>query len=273
MLPLVRLGNTDLHISRIGLGTVKLGRNQNVKYPNHFELPSDKSARALLNIARDLNINLLDTAAAYGTSEARLGELLKGERKHWLISTKAGETFDGDESHFDFGATALRKSLDNSLRQLRTDYVDILLIHSDGNDTDLIHKDQVLHTLAQFKREGWIRAFGMSTKTTEGGLLCAKEADLIMTTYDPELTQDRDMLDECAVQHCGVLLKKIFDSGRLLHKPESEEPLDPKASRRQIDTHMQLIFQHKAVNSAIIGTLNPQHLRDNLACAVNALLS
>ena len=265
MLPQRQLGNTDLLISRLGLGTVKLGRNRNVKYPQSFELPSDDEARKLLNLARDLGINLLDTAASYGASEERLGKLLQGERNEWVIASKAGETYDGHDSHFDFSPTALRKSLDNSLRQLRTDYLDILLIHSDGNDTDLIHRDQVLHTLAQFKREGWIRAFGMSTKTVEGGLLCAQHADLIMTTYDAEQEGDRQLLDECAKKNVGVLLKKIFNSGNLLDQAQT------KSRIATIEQQMQVIFGHKATNSAIIGTLNCQHLRDNVSCALNVL--
>lgn len=269
MLPQSRLGNTDLHISRLGLGTVKLGRNRDVKYPQSFELPSNDQARQLLNLARDLGINLLDTAASYGASEERLGELLRGARKDWVICSKAGETYDGYESHFDFSPAALRKSLDRSLRHLRTDYLDILLIHSDGNDSDIIHRDQALQTLAQFKRDGWIRAFGMSTKTVEGGLLCSEEADLVMTTYDPEQEGDRQLLDQCAARNTGVLLKKIFDSGKLLNQPQTQT----KSRLAAIEQQMQLIFAHKATNSAIIGTLNCQHLRDNVACALGALFA
>ena len=269
MLPQSRLGNTDLQISRLGLGTVKLGRNRDVKYPQAFELPSNTEARELLSLARDLGINLLDTAASYGASEERLGELLRGERKEWVICSKAGETYDGYESHFDFSPAALRKSLDRSLRHLRTDYLDILLIHSDGNDSDLIHRDQVLHSLAQFKREGWIRAFGMSTKTVEGGLLCTQSADLIMTTYDAEQEGDRQLLDECAARNTGVLLKKIFNSGKLLDQAQTQTTSRLTA----IEQQMQVIFGHKATNSAIIGTLNCQHLRDNVSCALNALIA
>ena len=195
MLPHTRLGNTDLQVSRLGLGTVKFGRNRDVKYPQGFELPSNSTLRELLSLARDSGINLLDTAPSYGASEERLGELLRGQRKEWLISSKAGETYDGYQSHFDFSPAALRKSLDRSLRLLRTDYLDILLIHSDGNDIDIIERDQALHSLAQLKREGWIRAFGMSTKTVAGGLLCAQQADLVMSTYDAEQEDDRQLLD------------------------------------------------------------------------------
>ena len=279
MLPLTRLGKTDISVSRIGLGTVKFGRNQSVKYPETFELPDDKTVRTLLNCARDVGINLLDTAPAYGISEERIGKLLTGARKDWVISTKAGEDFGisfksgENESRFDFNPDALRLSVERSLRRLRTDYLDIVLIHSDGNDDQIIHEYQVLHTLAELKREGWIRAYGMSTKTLEGGLICAREADVVMTTYDPEQKEDQQLLDVCRANNTGVLLKKIFNSGHLITNPTA-----PTISNNTAQTHnsaiaekMKVIFAQKAVNSAIIGTLKPQHLRSNVECALVAL--
>lgn len=271
MLPQTQLGNTDMRISRLGLGTVKLGRNQSVKYPEAFELPSDDHARELLNAARDYGINLLDTAPAYGVSEERLGYLLRGERKDWVICTKAGEEFsrhyDGNgKSNFDFDHASLRLSVERSLRRLRTDYLDIVLIHSDGNDSELIHHHQVLHSLAQLKREGWIRAFGMSTKTLEGGLLCTQEADVVMATYDPEQADDRQLMEACEKHNTGVLLKKIFNSGHLLREDHSD-----KTANSIIEQQMKVIFAQSAVNSAIIGTLNSQHLRSNVECALLGL--
>lgn len=279
MLPLTRLGKTDISVSRIGLGTVKFGRNQSVKYPETFELPDDKTVRALLNCARDVGINLLDTAPAYGVSEERIGKLLTGARKDWVISTKAGEDFGisfksgENESRFDFSPDGLRLSVERSLRRLRTDYLDIVLIHSDGNDVQIIHKHQVLHTLAELKREGWIRAYGMSTKTLEGGLICAREADVVMATYDPEQKEDQQLLDACSTNNTGVLLKKIFNSGHLITNPTAPTTSNNTAQPRNstIAEKMKVIFAQKAVNSAIIGTLKPQHLRSNVECALVAL--
>lgn len=275
MLPQTQLGKTDLRISRLGLGTVKFGRNQNVKYPEAFELPSDDEARTLLNHARDYGINLLDTAPSYGMSEERLGYLLKGERKEWIICTKAGEEFSNGSdgkgiSNFNFEPAALRLSVEHSLRRLRTDYLDIVLIHSDGNDTHLIHHHQVLHTLATLKQEGWIRAYGMSTKTLEGGIICAREADVVMTTYDAEQDDDQMLMQTCVAHGSGVLLKKIFNSGHLISANPAGSQTDKNANRI-IEQQMKVIFAQSAVNSAIIGTLNCQHLRSNFECALFGL--
>ena len=86
------LGQTGLEVSRLGLGTVKFGRNQEVRYPNSFVLPSDQEIIDLLELAHSLGINLLDTAPAYGSSEQRIGRLLSN-RADWVICTKVGEEF------------------------------------------------------------------------------------------------------------------------------------------------------------------------------------
>jgi aryl-alcohol dehydrogenase-like predicted oxidoreductase len=103
-------------VSPLGLGTVKFGRNQGVKYPQPFELPSDQEALALLERPGIWGINLLDTAPAYGVSEERLGRLLRQCRRDWVIVTKVGEEFDDGVSRFDFSAAATRASVERSLR-------------------------------------------------------------------------------------------------------------------------------------------------------------
>ena len=90
------LGQTGLELSPIGLGTVKIGRNTDVKYATDFELPSDHEIIQLLTLASELGINCLDTAPAYGSSEARLGELLPEIAIDFRIITKVGETYDPD---------------------------------------------------------------------------------------------------------------------------------------------------------------------------------
>ena len=111
------LGSTGLYVSPLGLGTVKLGRDQGVKYPDRFRIPDDTQALALLNQARELGINLIDTAPAYGISEERLGPLLRGQRQDWVIVSKVGEEFSNGASHFDFTPAHTRFSLERSLRR------------------------------------------------------------------------------------------------------------------------------------------------------------
>jgi len=177
------LGGTGMRVSRLGLGTVKFGRNERVKYPAGFDLPSDREITALLHQAMDAGINLIDTAPAYGGSEQRLGKLLP-EREHWLLCTKVGEIFEAGRSRFDFSASHTRASIERSLRHLRSDRLDIVLIHSDGNDLAILDRSDCLETLARLRERGLIRAVGMSSKTVAGGLRAIDLVDVLMLTYN-----------------------------------------------------------------------------------------
>jgi aryl-alcohol dehydrogenase-like predicted oxidoreductase len=250
------LGSTGINVSELGFGTVKLGRNQGVKYPDTFPIPEDSEAQGLLHLARDLGINLVDTAPAYGNSEERLGKLLKGQRQHWIICSKSGEEFVNGESQFHFSEEHTIYSVERSLRRLNTDYLDIVLIHSDGNDLDILQNTAALETLEKLKQQGKIRAIGMSTKTLEGGLLAAKHSDVVMVTYNLKEQQEREVLDYCQQHHKGVLVKKALCSG---HLPASLIDGDPVAAS------LQFVLKHGGVSSAIVGTISPQNLRHNAA--------
>ncbi|MGK0498724.1 MAG: aryl-alcohol dehydrogenase-like predicted oxidoreductase [Oceanicoccus sp.] len=253
-------GNTGINVSPIGLGTVKLGRDQGVKYPNDFTIPDDNSAQALIDQARDLGINLIDTAPAYGISEQRLGPLLAGQRQHWVICSKVGEDFDSGESSFNFSADHTRFSIERSLQRLQTDFIDIVLVHSDGNDIDIIEQHEVLQELARCKQEGLIRAYGMSTKTVDGGLAAAAATDAVMATYNLEYRDEAPVIDYCQQKNKGLLIKKAFASGHLCL--DGEDP---------VQQSMDFIFSHPGISSAIVGTINPAHLIANVQAVEKAL--
>lgn len=254
----IELGQTGLQVSRLGLGTVKFGRNQGIKYPQGFELPSDEELAALLALAQELGINTLDTAPAYGTSEERLGSLLKGQRKDWIIVGKAGEEFEDGQSSYHFTPDHFKMSLERSLKRLNTDYIDALLIHSDGNDTDILHNDALIKTLIGFQEQGMVKAVGASTKTVEGGKLAVDLLDIVMAMYTADHTDEKAVLDYALKKNKGVLLKKALSSGHNTH----------------IQDAMRFAFSHPAVHSIIVGTITPKHLQQNMEesrAALNAL--
>jgi len=245
---------TGCEVSLLGLGTVKFGRNTGVRYPDAFEIPDDRTLVALLDTARDHGINLLDTAPAYGTSEERLGKFLQGDRENWVISTKVGEEFRGGTSHFDFDAEATRLSVERSLERLRTDYLDIVLIHSDGRDREIITEMDTLDTLLEFKRQGVIKAVGVSTKSVEGGLLALERCDLVMVTYNTQRLEAEPVLELARATDRGVLVKKALASGHLA-----------TGSGDALDHALRFVCRHPAVTSVILGTIDPAHLGTNAA--------
>ena len=255
------LGSTGLAVSPLGLGTVKLGRDQGVKYPNGFTIPDDESARLLLAQARDLGINLIDTAPAYGRSEERLGPLLRGQREQWVIVSKVGEEFDDGQSRFDFSAAHTRASVERSLKRLETDHIDLVLVHSNGDDLHILENEEVYQTLALLKQEGKIRGFGFSGKTVQGGLKALEQGDCAMVTYNLNEQAERPVIDHAAAHGKAILVKKALASGHACLSPG----VDP------VRASFELLFAHPGVSSAIVGTINPLHLAHNVAIVAKVL--
>ncbi|WP_461482053.1 aldo/keto reductase [Porticoccus sp.] len=261
VLPKRAFGSTGIEVSILGLGTVKLGRDQGVKYPHGFAIPDDRQATELIALARDLGINLIDTAPAYGISEERLGKLLQGQRDQWVICSKVGEEFENGQSSFDFTPEHTRFSIERSLQRLRTEIIDMVLVHSDGNDETIIRQLGTLDALAELKAQGKIRAFGMSSKTVAGGLLAAEKSDGVMVTWNLQCDAELPVIDYCRAHGKGVLIKKALASGHVTLAP-GEDP---------VQKTFEMLFKHSGVSSAIIGTINPAHLIGNAEKAARAI--
>ena len=247
------LGSTGIKVSPLGLGTVKIGRDQQVKYPAGFKIPDDRAVRELFELAWDLGINTLDTAPAYGNSEERLGQLLP-HKNDWVIVGKVGEIFENGESRFDFSAAYTRQSVERSLKRLGCDVIDVVLVHSDGNDMNIIRNEAVCDTLQELKREGLIRAVGMSTKTVEGGIWCVENMDVVMATYNPMHTEELPVLQRAAELNKGLLIKKGLQSGHV----------DAAAGGSGVEQALRFVFT-QPVHSVVVGTINPEHLKQNVA--------
>ena len=251
-----QLGSTDLMVSALGLGTVKFGRNTDVKYPTGFSLPDDSDIKNLLACARNQGINFLDTAPAYGSSEERLGKLIE-RREDWVICTKTGEEYSNGQSHFDFSPEHTRKSIERSLQRLKTDYLDLVLIHSDGNDLDILGQSDCVDALIECQELGLVRYIGMSTKTEEGGKRAAEILDVVMLTWNLQ-QQDKAALAQARRAEKGVLVKKGLMSGHA-------------SGGQGIQESFNAIFEQQGVHSAIVGTLNPAHLEMNCELARNSI--
>lgn len=255
------LGSTGIDVSVLGLGTVKIGRNQQVKYPSGFELPDDKSVIELFELARSLGINFIDTAPAYGSSEQRLGELLP-DRDDWVIMTKVGEIFEEEQSRFDFSFDHTIKSVEHSLKKLKRDVLDIVLVHSDGNDMDIINDGAAFDALEVLKNKGLIKAYGMSSKTVEGGCWVVENCDVVMATANLDYDDERPVLELAEKLNKGVIIKKGLQSGHA----------DKASGGNGIETAFSHILNLPGVSSMIVGTISQLHLRDNVRI-VNDILS
>jgi aryl-alcohol dehydrogenase-like predicted oxidoreductase len=231
------------------LGTVKLGRATGVKYPQPFELPSDSELHEFLDAAWEMGVRLYDTAPAYGSSEERLAPFVARHRKEMVLCTKCGEEFDETGSRFDYSAKFLRASLQASLCRLQTDCVDILLLHSNGEDTKILQQTDAVETLRNLKREGKTRAIGISAKTEKGVRAAADTLDVVMAPYSLQAPELAEALEYAHSRGAGVLGIKGLSSGHLALSGEqgAQEALRHVLSQRFLD-------------ALILGTINRNHL-------------
>lgn len=246
------LGSSGIECSRLGWGAFKIGRDQGTKFPEEYSIPSEEQSIRIIHEMLDLGINLIDTAPSYGLSEARLGKAIRDRRDDVVLSTKVGEQFEAGTSHHDFTSAGAVKSLQESLRRLETDHVDMLWIHSDGNDRSILDDEPYLETLASFKDAGMTRAIGFSGKTIEGNRSALAWADAIMVEYHLEDRSHEPLILEAADRGVGVVIKKALRSG---HLPGDEA--------------LRFVFHDSPaaneITSVIIGSMDHRRMQSNLA--------
>lgn len=241
------LGNTGLRVTPIGFGAFKIGRNEGIKYPTGYALPDEPAVERLLNTVLDLGINYIDTAPAYGLSEERIGKFLSHRRAEFVLSTKVGETFAEGRSNYDFSAEGVRNSVERSLQRLKTDCLDLVFVHSDGNDDRILHETDCLSTLADLKSRGLIRNVGFSGKTVEGARSAIASVDVLMIEYHLEDQSHAEVIAEANQHGIGIVVKKGLAAGHL-------PPADA----------LRFLFTKSDVTSVVIGGLNSQNIAYNI---------
>ncbi|MBG83047.1 MAG: aldo/keto reductase [Phycisphaerae bacterium] len=246
------LGSTGIECSRLGWGAFKIGRDQGTKFPDDYVIPSEDESIRIIHGMLDMGINLIDTAPSYGLSEIRLGKALEGRRDGIILSTKVGERFENGQSHYDFSSTAAVKSLQESLKRLKTDHVDILWIHSDGNDQAILEDDAYVETLESLKDAGMTRAIGFSGKSVEGNRSALSWADAVMIEYHLQDRSHEPVILEAADRGIGVVVKKALRSGHL-----------PGDEALRFVLHESPAAE--AINSVIIGSIHIERMKSNLA--------
>lgn len=228
-----RVGNSGLAVSVVGLGT------------NNFGMKLDlEQSRAVLHAALDHGINLIDTADSYGESERRIGEILQGARDDVVIATKFGSDVRrlGGDNGEDWGARGsrryIRRAVEQSLRRLRTDWIDLYQLHRPDPATPI---EETLSALDDLVHEGKIRYLGHSnftgwqtadaewtarTRNVERFISAQNEYSLLRRGIEADLVP--------ALEHYGIGLLPYFPlaSGLLTGKYKRGVPA-PEGSRIQ----------------------------------------
>ena len=247
-----QLGSTNLNLSIIGLGTVKFGRNTDVKYPKPFNVLSEAEVYHLLSKASDIGINYLDTAPAYGDSERKIGNALEKLGKKFLLISKVGEVYEPSiGSSFNFEIDFMRYSIKKSIENLKVNYLDVALLHL-GNDEIEQLNSGALENLFKLKKEGLVKYIGVSGKSKYSAIFALNfGVDVIMIAYNEQYKDEYPLIEEALKRQTGVIIKKAFGRVKLIKGPES------------IKLTLSKCFNNKGISSIVIGTSDPKHLEQN----------
>jgi D-threo-aldose 1-dehydrogenase len=292
------LGRRGPTVTGLGLGTAPIG--------NMFTGVRDEDAWATVDAAWEAGIRYFDTAPLYGhgASERRLGHALHARpRDEYVLSTKVGRVLDpagaervptiftdvGDlEPHFDYSRDAVLRSLEESLVRLRTDHVDVALVH----DPDLHEDDalaQAFPTLLQLRDEGVVRAIGAGMNQHEmlGRFVDRVDLDCVLLAGRYSLL-DRTgggLLETCQARGVGVILGGVFNTGVLVdpdaHRTYDYAPASPEvlARARRLRARciahgvtlgaaaLQFALRHPAVSTVLVGARSPAEVRLDLEFA------
>lgn len=222
------LGRSGLRVSRIGLGTVALGLDYGIPTGASPLKPAASDAERILHRALDLGINLIDTARAYGESEAIIGRALAGRRQEFVLATKVS-SYPGEPHR-------IGESVRESLRHLRTDAIDLLQIHCGANDTQ--PDPDTTAAVVELKSAGLVRAIGASVYGA-GTALTAIRSGVFDTLQVAVSALDRrleaDVLPAAHAAGVGVLARSVLLKGALTdrwhHLPGALAPLKDAVAR------------------------------------------
>jgi predicted oxidoreductase len=288
-----RLGTSDLNVSRIGYGCMMIGGSWD-------DAPLTDSVRKAavqsVHTALDVGINFFDHADIYcsGKSEEVFAEVWKDSphlRQQIYLQTKCGIRFGPPLHRFDFSYEHIINSVEESLRRLQTDYIDVLLLH---RPDPLVEPEEVARAFDELSASGKVRWFGVSNHTAAQMELLRKflhqpivtnqvefnmvhthmlDEGIVFNQNNPKLTRNEGVMEYCRLHNITLQAWGPLASGRLTgrSRPNEEEHLQATANRvaqmaaeKGVSTEAILIawiLRHPSRIQPLPGTTNPERIR------------
>jgi len=271
------LGNTGIEVSRLGAGLSEIGS----------QLTFDETERAgqVLNAALDAGINFLDTSACYGISEELIGRTIAHRRSEYILATKCGHITGGYVGQ-EWTAKTISDSIDRSLQCMKTDVLDLVQLHSCS--VDILEKGEVIEALQAARDAGKTRFIGYSGDNeaarwaVDSGLFNTLQTSFNLVEQNARLK----LFTQAKAQGMGIIVKRPIANGawgatkspsgyadeyfRRAQLMLAEGPLNG-APENRILLALGFTLAHPEVDTAIVGTQNPAHMRSNIGMLENDL--
>src|SRR3989344_2775497 len=225
------LGSSGVIVSEIGFGTWGIGGV--TPGATSYGPTDDKKSREALACAFEMGINFYDTANIYGDghSEELLGEAFRKVRSRIIIATKAGFVVHGQQN---FTPAWIKQSLEDSLRRLQTDYVDLLQLHSPN--LALLENSEIVETLTGLEQAGKIRFFGISLREPNDGIAAIEKYEFPVIQINFSLSDQRiiknGLLELAKTKQIGLVGRTPLNFGFLSGKlsPGNFDPHDHRST-------------------------------------------
>lgn len=282
-LPTSILGRTGLHVTRLGYGAMEL-RGPRIWKGRPV---AGEEADRILNAVLDAGINFIDTANDYGRSEEFIGRFISTRRGEYVLATKCGccvrrkDEF-ADETPHVWTRENLFRGLEESLKRLKTDYVDLMQLHNptveqcdDGN---------LVEVLEDMRRQGKVRFIGCSSTDPDLSIYTERGVfDVLQVRYSALERQHEHSVQRAADKEAGVIIRGGVARGEpgkglggpdlwaRLNAARLDELLEPGETRTQF--LLRFTLSHPGMSTTIVGTKNPIHLIENVEAAQRGALS
>ncbi len=293
------LGRTDLEVSSVSLGAWEIGGAVTLTFDglgtiaHGWGSTNDDASLDLIARCREAGVNFIDTAPIYGDghSEEVIGRALAGCRDEWIVCTKGGHGAAEGKAWTDFSREKLLWQMDESLRRLGMDHVDLYLLH--GPSADDIARGECLEAMETMRSQGKTRFVGVSIGPNEMGvdLIERGVVDVLQQSINIIGSDATDALLPAAVEHnVGIVARGVFGQGflpgtlkpdatfgdddrRSWQSPESRQAIAAKADalraltgeqRSLAQLCVQYVLQLTGVTTAIAGTSKWPHMQENL---------
>lgn len=286
------LGKTGIKVSEIGFGCWAIGGNS---HGQSYGPTSDKESVEALNRAVELGLNFFDTADVYGRghSEELLGKTLKGKRDRVILAAKVGADFYQGSGFQTFTAEYIRFALEKSLVRLKTDYIDVYQLHNPP--LRLLNREDLYGPLKELKKEGKIRAWGVSIFTPVEGMtaISVGKPDCLQVTYNIfSFKAEQQLFHKAFEVGCAIIAREPLANGFLTGKYETHPQFGPgdfrknwpvehiqarseaarrlafldKAGQRSLSqAAIKYVLSDRAVSTAIVGMKTVDQVEENLA--------
>jgi len=262
-LPTRTLGRTGLQVTQLGYGAMEL------RGAPRGRPVSDDQAETVLQAVVEGGINYIDTSIDYGLSEERIGRFIGGRRAEYFLASKCGcavepvvAPSEGRSPHV-FTRANVVAGVEQSLKRLRTDYLDVVQFHASPSRAAL-ESEGALDALLELQRQGKVRFIGMSgTLPNLPEQISMGVFDVFQIPYSAVQAEHEELITQAAAAGAGTVIRGGAAKGAW-SGPELDSLLDG-ASRTEFI--LRYTLSHPDMHTTIVGTADPAHLAANLAAA------